>query len=121
AAETTMFAPHMITKLCAVIALIGYKSGEKEGDGLVLPYWTLRNYTIQIFGAPTSKLDRMLEALQGFGITKVEDLGEGKKKVTLLKHAHLARFVDWYNEWLFKDDSKRITITQKELPALKAL
>jgi CRP/FNR family transcriptional regulator, cyclic AMP receptor protein len=121
AAETNMFTPHMITRICAVIALIGYKSGEKEGDGLVLPYWTLRNYTIQIFGAPTSKLDRMLEALQGFGITKVEDLGEGKKRITLLKHELLAKFVDWYNEYLFKDESKRVTITPKEFPVLKAI
>jgi CRP/FNR family cyclic AMP-dependent transcriptional regulator len=120
-AETTMFSPYMITRLCAIISLIGYKSGEKEGDGLVIPYWTLRNYTIQIFGAPTSKLDRMLEALQGFGITKVEDLGEGKKKVTLLNHDLLSRFVDWYNDWLFKDESKRVTLTPKELPVLKAL
>jgi CRP/FNR family transcriptional regulator, cyclic AMP receptor protein len=121
AAETAMFTPYMITRLCAIIALIGYKCGEKEGDGLVVPYYTLRNYTIQIFGAPTSKLDRMLEALQGFGITKVEELSEGRKKITLLNHDLLAKFVDWYNEWLFKDESKRINITPKEMPVLKAL
>ena len=121
AAETTVFTPHMITRLCAIIVLIGYKSGQKEGDGLVIPYTTLRNYCIQIFQAPTNKLDRMMEALQGFGILKVEDIGEGRKKVTLIKHDFLAGFVDWYNDYLFKEDDKRVTVTEKELPALKAL
>lgn len=121
APETNMFNPHLITRLCAIIALIGYKSGEKEGDGIVIPYWTLRNYCIQIFQQPTTKLDKMMSALQGFGIMNVEDLGEGKKKVTILKHELLAKFVDWYNDYLFKEESKRVTITEKEMPALKAL
>ena len=121
AAETTAFNPYMITRLCAIIALIGYKSGQKEGDGLVIPYYTLRNYCIQIFQAPTSKLDMMIDALSGMQIMKLEDLGEGKKKVTILKHEFLAKFVDWYNEYLFKDESKRVNITEKELPALRAL
>lgn len=123
AQETTVFTTHMVTRLCAIIALIGYKCGEKEkeGDGLVIPYYTLRNYCIQIFQQPTSKMDKMMEALQGFGIMKVEDLGEGKKRVTILKHAFLAEFVDWYNEYLFKDEAKRVTIEEKEMPALKAL
>ena len=121
AQETVLFPPHMITRLCAIIALIGYKSGEKEGDGIVVPYWTLRNYCIQVFQTPTNKLDKMLEALQGFGITKVEELGEGKKKITILKHDLVARFTDWYNEYLFKDESKRVTIIEKEMPIIKAL
>jgi hypothetical protein len=120
-AETTAFTPYMITRLCAIIALVGYKCGEKEGDGLVIPFWTLRNYCIQIFQAPTSKLELMMDALQGLGIMKVEDLGEGKKRITILKHEQLARFVDWYNEYLFKDESKRVTIEEKEMPALRAL
>ncbi len=121
AIDATAFAPHMITRLCAIIALVGFKSGQKEGDGIALPYSILRNYCIQIFQAPTNKLDRMLEALQGFGVLKVDDLGEGRKKVTLLRHDFLTGFVDWYNEYLFKEESKRITITEKELPALKGL
>lgn len=123
APETTAFQPHMITRLCAIIALIGYKCGEKEkeGDGLVIPYHTLRNYCIQIFQAPTSKLDKMMESLQGMQIMKVEDIGEGRKKITILKHEFLAKFVDWYNEYLFKDESKRVTITDKDMPGLRAL
>lgn len=121
AQETVLFPPHMITRLCGIISLIGFKSGEKEGDALVIPYWTLRNYTIQIFQTPTNKMDKMLEALQGFGITKVEDLGEGKKKISILNHDLISRFTDWYNDYLFKDESKRVTITEKEMPVLKAL
>jgi CRP/FNR family cyclic AMP-dependent transcriptional regulator len=119
-AETTAFTPYTITRLCAIIALVAYKSGEKEADGLVIPFWTLRNYCIQIFQQPTSKLEKMMESLQGLGIMKVEELGEGKKKVTVMQHAQLAGFVDWYNEYIFKDESKRVTIEEKELPALKA-
>ncbi len=123
AAETAMFPPHMITRICAIIALVTYKCGEQEKDspGLVVPYYTLRNYCIQVFQQPTTKLDNMLGALQGFGITKVEELSEGRKKVTVLNHDLIAKFVDWYNEYLFKDESKRITITEKEMPVLKAL
>ncbi len=121
AQETTAFQPHMITRLCAIIALITYKAGEKEGEAMVIPYYMLRNYCIQIFQAPTTKLDLMMDALQGFQIMKVEELEQGRKKVTVYKHEFLGKFVDWYNEYLFKDESKRVTITEKELPALKAL
>lgn len=121
AAETTAFNSYMVTRLCAIISLIGYKAGVKEDEGLVIPYHMLRNYCIQIFQAPTSKLDIMIDALQGMQIMKLEDLGEGKKKVTILKHEFLSKFVDWYNDYLFKDESKRITITEKELPGLRAL
>lgn len=120
-ADATAFTPYMITKLCAIIALIGYKCGEKEGEGLVIPFYTLRNYCIQIFQAPTTKLDKMMQSLQGMGIMTVEELGEGRKKIVLLKHELLAKFVDWYNEWLFKDEAKRVTIIEKEMPVIKAL
>lgn len=121
APETTAFQPHMITRLCAIISLIGYKSGQKEGDGVVIPYYTLRNYCIQIFQAPTTKLDKMMEALSSMQIMKVEDLGEGKKKITILKLEFLAKFVDWYNEYLFKDEGKRANVTEKDMIGLKAL
>lgn len=123
APETTAFNPYMITRMCAIISLIGFKNGQKEGDegALVVSYNMLRNYCIQIFQAPTSKLDKMMEALSGMQIMKVEELDQGRKKVTILKHDFLAKFVDWYNEYLFKDENKRVTITEKELPALRAL
>ena len=35
--DEEMFPPHMITRLCAVISLVGLKSGEKTAEGLVIP------------------------------------------------------------------------------------
>lgn len=123
--EPTMFSSHMITRLCAIISLVGFKAGEKteglaEGE-VEINYFMLRNYCIQIFQAPTTKLDKMMEALQGFQIMTVEEIGEGRKKVVIKKLKFLGDFVDWYNEYLFKDESKRITIEEKDMPALKAL
>ncbi len=119
--DEEMFPPHMITRLCAIISLIGYKAGEKSEEGLVIPFHLLRNYTIQIFQLPTNKMDKMMDVLSGHQIMKVEDLGEGRKKVTILNHKILTEFVDWYNKYLFTDESKRITIEEKELPVLRAL
>lgn len=116
-----MFPPHMVTRLCAIISLIGFKSGEKVEGGLVIPYSVLRDYCIQIFQQPTNKLDKIMEVLQALQIMKIEDLGEGKKRVTILNHRLLSAFVDWYNKYLFTDQAKRVTIEEKELQTLRAL
>lgn len=116
-----MFPPHMITKLCAILSLIGFKSGEKNEEGLVIPFSVLRNYCIQIFQAPTNKLEKLMDVLSALKIMKVEDLGEGKKKITILNHKLLSDFTDWYNKYLFTEESKRVTIEEKEMPALRAL
>lgn len=116
-----MFPPHLITRLVAIISLIGFKSGEKTEEGLVIPFHLLRNYCIQIFQQPTNKLDKLMEVLQALKLMKVEDLGEGKKKITLLNHKVMTEFVDWYNKYLFTEEGKRITIEEKELPVLRAL
>ena len=119
--EEEMFPPHMVTRLCAIISLIGFKCGEKAETGIVIPYFTLRNYCIQIFQAPTNKLDRIMEVLSALAIMKVEDLGEDKKRITILNHKLISDFTDWYNKYLFTEQSKRITIEDKEMPALRAL
>lgn len=116
-----MFPPHMITRLCAIISLIGFKAGEKVEGGLVVPYYMLREYCIQIFQQPTNKLDKMMEVLQALQIMKVEELGEGKKRVTIVNHKLISDFTDWYNKYLFTEQSKRVTIEEKELPTLRAL
>jgi CRP-like cAMP-binding protein len=116
-----MFPPHMVTRLCAIISLIGFKCGEKAENGLVIPYSLLREYTIQIFQAPTNKMDKMMEVLQALQIMKVEELGEGRKRVTILNHKTLTDFTDWYNKYLFTEASKRVTVEEKELPTLRAL
>lgn len=116
-----MFPPHMITRLCAIISLIGFKSGEKVENGIVVPYFILREYCIQIFQQPTNKLDKLMEILSALQIMKVEELGEGKKRITILNHKLLTEFTDWYNKYLFTDQGKRITIDEKEMPTLRAL
>ncbi|MGE0528136.1 MAG: Crp/Fnr family transcriptional regulator [Bdellovibrionales bacterium] len=116
-----MFPPHMVTRLCAIISLIGFKAGEKTETGLVIPYNLLRDYCIQIFQQPTNKLDKMMEVLQALQVMKVEELGEGKKRITILNHKLLTEFTDWYNKYLFTEQGKRVTIEEKELPTLRAL
>lgn len=115
------FPPHMTTRLCAILSLVGFKCGEKGEHGLVVPYGVLRDYCIQIFQAPTNKLDKIMEVLQALQIMKVEDLGEGKKRITIVNHKLLTDFTDWYNKYLFTEQSKRVTIEEKELPTLRAL
>jgi hypothetical protein len=119
--DLEMFSPHTITRLCAIVSLIGFKAGEKTDQGLVIPSGLLRNYTIQIFQQPTHKMQKLLEVLSGIGIMKVEDLGEGKQRIAILKPDVLSGFVDWYNAYIFAEESKRVTITERELPVLKAL
>lgn len=119
--EEEMFPPHLVTRLCAIISLIGFKAGEKAENGILIPYFMLRNYCIQIFQQPTNKLDRIMEVLQALNIMKVEDLGEDKKRVTILDHKLLTDFTDWYNKYLFTEQNKRVTVEEKELPTLRAL
>ncbi len=116
------FPPHLVTRLCAVISLVGFKCGEKQADGsLIIPHFVLRNYCIQIFQQPTNKLDKIMDILGALQIMKVEELGEGKKRITLLKPKLLEDFTDWYNKYLFTEESKRSTVEEKHLPALRAL
>lgn len=121
--SANMFPPHMITRLTAIISLVGMKSGEKvEGEeGMVIPYSILRNYCIQIFQAPTNKLDKIMEMYAGMGFMKVEELGEGKKKITVLNHKLLTDFTDWYNKYLFTEEGKRITVEEKEVDVIRGL
>ncbi|MCB0361197.1 MAG: Crp/Fnr family transcriptional regulator [Bdellovibrionales bacterium] len=116
-----MFDDHSISRLCAIISLIGFKSGEKTEEGLVIPAGVLRNYTIQIFQQPTHKMQKMMQTLQALGIMRVEDLGEGKQRLTIIDHPKLSNFVDLYNKYLFTEASNRVTVEEKELPALRAL
>lgn len=120
--DAEMFPPHLTTRLTAIISLIGFKCGEKTPEGgLVIPYSVLREYCIQIFQQPTNKLDKIMEVLQALQIMKVEDLGEGKKRVTILNHQVLTGFTDWYNRYIFTEKSKQVTIEEKELQTMRAL
>ncbi len=119
--DEEMFPPPMITRLCAIISLVGFKIGEKTDLGLEIRYPVLREYCIQIFQAPTNKLDRMMEVLQALGLMKVEEIGEGRKRVTIINHKRITDFTDWYNKYLFTEEGKRVTVEEKYLPTMRAL
>lgn len=119
--EDRTFPPHTITRLCAILSLVGHRYGEKTSEGVIVPTGLLRNYTIQVFGEPTHKMQKLMDILQGLGILKIEDLGEGRQKLTVFKLELLSNFVDFYNTWLFTEEAKRIKIEQTEVRLLKAL
>lgn len=119
--DEEFFPPLLITKLCAIISLIGFKCGERNEHGLQIPYSVLRDYCIQVFQQPTNKLDKIMEVLQALQVMKVEDLGEGKKRVSIVNHKLLTEFTDWYNKYLFTEQSKRITIEENQMQTLRAL
>lgn len=119
--EATFFTPHLVTRLSAILGLVAHRYGEKTPEGTIVPPNRLRNYTIQIFQQPTSKMTRFQEVLQGLGHMKIEDLGEGKQKLTLFKPDTIMAFADFYNEWVFKSEDKRTSIEDKELKPMRAL
>jgi CRP/FNR family cyclic AMP-dependent transcriptional regulator len=119
--DTKAFAPHMITKLCAILNLVAHKFGESTPEGIVVPGGTLRKYTIQVFQEPTNKMQKLVEQLTALGIMKSEDLGEGKTKIIVLKPVLLHEFVEFYNEYLFADAEKKVTVEESELRVLRGV
>lgn len=117
--ETERYPPHTVNKLLTIINLVGHKFGQKEDSGaVVIPQTKLRNYTIQIFQEATNKMDSMQNALKELGYFQIEDMGEGRKKLVSLKPDFLMEFVDWYNEWLFKQDKDKVSISGEEIKIL---
>lgn len=121
--SNAVFPPHTVTRLCAILGTVAKVYGEKapDGSGTLVPPGTLRKYTIQIFQQPTNKMQTLLEVLQGLGHLKVEELGEGRQRITVFQADFLIRFVDFYNDFLFKSEDKRTSIEEKEMKTVKAL
>lgn len=120
--EQDRFPPHVVNKMLSLINLVGAKFGQKdENGGVTIPANKLRNFTIQIFQEPTNKMEAMQNALKELGMFVVEDLGEGRKKLVNLKPDFLVEFVDWYNEWLFKPDKDKISISAEEIKVLNGV
>ncbi len=119
--DAAVFPPHTVTRLIGILALVTHKYGEKDDKGFVVPSGTLRKYTIQVFQQPTNKMQKMIEMLQAFGHMSSEDLGEGHVKLTVFRPEFLFGFVEFYNDYLFKEDSKRTTVVEKEMKAIQAL
>ncbi len=101
------YPPHVVNKLLSILNFIGDRYGTKEGDTVIIPPNRLRNFTIQIFQEATNKMQSMTQALQAMGYFSIEDLGEGKQKLVNLQPKLLFDFVDWYNDWLFKQEKDR--------------
>ncbi len=119
--DASFFTPHLVSRLAAILGLVASRYGEKVPEGVLVPPNRLRNYTIQIFQQPTSKMTKFQEVLQGLGHMKLEELGEGKQKITLFSPDFLMGFVDFYNDWIFKTEEKRVSIEEKELKPIRAL
>jgi CRP/FNR family transcriptional regulator, cyclic AMP receptor protein len=121
AGGTRGIAPHQANKLCAILMFVAIKWGSQVPEGVDVKPGQLRKYTIQVFQEPTNKMQLLMSILSGMGIMKQEDLGEGKQKITLLKPDLLYGFVDWFNDYLFAAEDKRVTVAKEELRILHAI
>ncbi len=119
--EEERFPPHVVNKLISIINFIGLRYGQKEGPALLIPQYRLRNTTIQIFQEATNKMQTMLAALEALGFMKVEELGEGKQKISNFQPELLFEFVEWYNEWLFKQDKDKVSVAAEEVKLLEGV
>lgn len=119
--DDEIFPPHAITKFVSILNLVGHRYGVKGTEGLEVPGGILRNYTIQVFQEATHKMQKLMNCLSELGLMKVEELGEGRQKVIILDPETLFKFAEWWNEWLFKKESDRITVKEEELKILRAI
>ena len=120
--ETEYFPSHLVTKLTGILALVAARYGVQGADGSVeVPAGILRKYTIQVFQLPTAKMQKLMETLQTLGHMKYEELGEDKVKITVFKVDLLLAFNEFFNDWLYKSEDKKISIWEKELKPMKAL
>lgn len=120
-AEEERFAPHVVNRLISIINFVGLRYGQKEGAALIVPQYRLRNTTIQIFQEATNKMQSMLTALEALGFMKVEELGEGKQKISNFQPDLLFEFVDWYNDWIYKQDKDKVSVTAEEVKLLEGV
>ncbi|WP_413561480.1 Crp/Fnr family transcriptional regulator [Bdellovibrio sp. HCB209] len=116
------FPPHVINKFISIFNFVCNKYGKPEATGVSISSGLLRNYTIQIFQEATNKMQSVVDALTELGYVTQEDRGDGFQKITNLKPAELFSFVDWYNDWLFKQEKDRKEpLTEQECKVLGAL
>lgn len=103
------FPPHIINKYISILNLVSNKYGKAEENNTIsISSALLRNYTIQIFQEATNKMQTMVNTLTELGYLTQEDRGDGSQKISNLKPQELFAFVDWYNDWLFKQEKDRL-------------
>ena len=66
-------------------------------------------------------MQKLLTILSEFGYASVEDLGEGKQRITVKNIDFLFQFTEWHNEWLFHKEETRITIKEEQVGVLEAV
>lgn len=117
------YPPHIVNKYISILNLVGHRYGRKEADGAVsFSSVLLRNYTIQIFQEATNKMQSMVNVLTELEYLSQEDRGDGSQRIFNKKPEELFAFVDWYNEWLFKQDKDRLQpLSDKESKMLNAI
>lgn len=120
-ADDDRYPPHIVNRLLLILGFVGHKYGTPETDGISVPANRLRNYTIQVFQEATNKMDSMLNALKDMGYFRIEDLGEGKRKIVNLKPDFIFEFVEWYNDWLFKQEKDKVGLTEQETKLLDGI
>lgn len=117
------FPPHIVNKYISILNLVGHKYGKpEEGGGVSFSSVLLRNYTIQIFQEATNKMQSVVNALTDLGYIAQEDRGDGTQKIVNAKPQDLFSFVDWYNDWLFKQEKDRLpSLTDQEVRILNGI
>ncbi|MGZ3769047.1 MAG: Crp/Fnr family transcriptional regulator [Bdellovibrio sp.] len=117
------FPPHIVNKYISIFNLVGNKYGKQEENGaLSFSSVLLRNYTIQIFQEATNKMQSVVNALTELQFAVQEDRGDGSQKIINTKPQELFSFVDWYNEWLFKQEKDRLpALSEAEVKTLNGI
>ena len=119
--DAERFPAHVINKMLSIMNYIGSVFGTKEGDYVVIPQHRLRNFTIQVFQEPTNKMQSVLSTLRDLGFFEITDLGEGQQKIVNKDPQFFIKFVDWYNEWLYKQDKDKVPVSPEEIKVLEGI
>lgn len=117
--EREVFPSHTITMLMSILGFVAKSFGEDTEHGYQIPAGTLRNFTIQVFQQPTHKMNKLCEVLADYDYMKVEDIGEGKTRLTLNDQEFILKFVEFYNNQLFSEQAKKHNINDFQLKTLK--
>lgn len=119
--DADRYPPHVVNKMLSIMNFISSVFGTKEGDSVVIPQHRLRNFTIQVFQEPTNKMQSVLSTLRDLGFFEITELGEGQQKIVNKQPQFFIKFVDWYNEWLYKQDKDKVPVSPEEIKILEGI
>jgi CRP/FNR family cyclic AMP-dependent transcriptional regulator len=119
--DAERYPPHVVNKLISIVNYVGNVFGQKEGEAIIIPQHRLRNFTIQIFQEATNKMQSLISTLRDLGYFEITDLGEGQQKIVNKQPQYFVKFVDWHNEWLYKQDKDKVPISAEEVKILEAI